>query len=285
MQASAMTGLVPMLRSHPFHHVKSPLDNMFIPNLLSADSGGENSLRARIVIVEDEPDLRDAVAEYLGVNGYDVTTAETAAAMRQLAETEAFDLAILDIAMPGEDGLSLGRWLRSKMPIGIIYATAAGTAIDRIVGLEIGADDYMVKPYELRELLARVRSVLRRVPRLSEPNADAAADGTPRRIVTFGRFRADLDGRMITGPGGAMVDLAKSEFDVLEIFLTRSNRLLSRATISEAIGLAEDPESSRAIDIRIMRLRKKIEDDPSNPKFLRTVRGEGYIFSLSDEGR
>ena len=259
---------------------------MFIPNLLSADSGGENSLRARIVIVEDEPDLRDAVAEYLGANGYEVTTAETAAVMRQLAETEAFDLAILDIAMPGEDGLSLGRWLRSKMPIGIIYATAAGTAIDRIVGLEIGADDYMVKPYELRELLARVRSVLRRVPRPSEPNADAVPAGeTPRRIVTFGRFRADLDGRMITGPGGGLVDLAKSEFDVLEIFLTRSNRLLSRATISEAIGLAEDPESSRAIDIRIMRLRKKIEDDPSNPKFLRTVRGEGYIFSLSDEGR
>lgn len=259
---------------------------MFIPNLLSADSGGENSLRARIVIVEDEPDLRDAVAEYLDANGYEVTTAETAAVMRQLAETEAFDLAILDIAMPGEDGLSLGRWLRSKMPIGIIYATAAGTAIDRIVGLEIGADDYMVKPYELRELLARVRSVLRRVPRPSEPNADAVPAGeTPRRIVTFGRFRADLDGRMITGPGGGLVDLAKSEFDVLEIFLTRSNRLLSRATISEAIGLAEDPESSRAIDIRIMRLRKKIEDDPSNPKFLRTVRGEGYIFSLSDEGR
>ena len=260
---------------------------MFIPNLRSADSGGANSLRARIVIVEDEPDLRDAVAEYLGANGYDVTAAETAAAMRELAETEAFDLAILDIAMPGEDGLSLGRWLRSKMPIGIIYATAAGTTIDRIVGLEIGADDYMVKPYELRELLARVRSVLRRVPHPSGPkNAETApVDEKPRRIVSFGRFRADLDGRMITGPGGNPVDLAKSEFDVLEIFLTRSNRLLSRATISEAIGLAEDPESSRAIDIRIMRLRKKIEDDPSNPKFLRTVRGEGYIFSLSDEGR
>ena len=104
------------------------LDIMFIPNLLSADSGGQTTLRARIVIVEDEPDLRDAVAEYLGANGYDVTTAENAAAMRALVETETFHLAILDIAMPGEDGLSLGRWLRSQMPIGIIYATAAGTA-------------------------------------------------------------------------------------------------------------------------------------------------------------
>jgi DNA-binding response OmpR family regulator len=256
---------------------------MFIANLLSADSGGQIPLRARIVIVEDEPDLRDAVAEYLGVNGFDMAVAESAAAMRQLAETRTFDLAILDIAMPGEDGLSLGRWLRSKMPIGIIYATAAGTAIDRIVGLEIGADDYMVKPYELRELLARVRSVLRRVPRAVEADAPAAAAEASRRIVNFGGYRADLDGRMITGPKGVLLDLSRSEFDVLEVFLTRTNRLLSRTAISDAIGLAEDPESSRAIDIRIMRLRKKIEDDPANPKFLRTVRGEGYIFSLSSD--
>jgi DNA-binding response OmpR family regulator len=170
--------------------------------------------------------------------------------------------------------------------MGIIYATAAGSAIDRIVGLELGADDYIVKPYELRELLARVRSVLRRVPRPSETPAAAGKTGDrERRIVSFGDFRADLDGRMVTGRGGVIVDLAKSEFDVLEVFLTRSNRLLSRATISDAIGFNEDPESSRAVDIRIMRLRKKIEDDPSNPKFLRTVRGEGYIFSLPDESR
>ena len=259
---------------------------MFIPNLLSADSGGEISLPTRIVIVEDEPDLRDAVAEYLGANGYDVVTAESADAMRELAKTETFHLAILDIAMPGEDGLSLGRWLRSQAPIGIIYATAAGSAIDRIVGLELGADDYVVKPYELRELLARVRSVLRRVPRPTEPGPAAGkAGGADRRIVSFGDFRADLDGRMVTGRGGSILELAKSEFDVLEVFLTRSNRLLSRAAISDAIGFNEDPESSRAVDIRIMRLRKKIEDDPSNPKFLRTVRGEGYIFSLPDEGR
>jgi len=257
---------------------------MFIPNLLSsADSGGVISLPTRIAIVEDEPDLRDAVAEYLGANGYDVLTAENADAMRELVKTESFSLAILDIAMPGEDGLSLGRWLRQQAPMGIIYATAAGSAIDRIVGLELGADDYVVKPYELRELLARVRSVLRRLPRDGEMPAVAGKPAEPeRRIVAFGDFRADLDGRMVTGPGGAILDLAKSEFDVLEVFLTRSNRLLSRATISDAIGFNEDPESSRAVDIRIMRLRKKIEDDPSNPKFLRTVRGEGYIFSLPE---
>lgn len=257
---------------------------MFIPNLLSsADSGGVISLPTRIAIVEDEPDLRDAVAEYLAANGYEVLTAESADAMRELVKSASFDLAILDIAMPGEDGLSLGRWLRQQAPMGLIYATAAGAAIDRIVGLELGADDYVVKPYELRELLARVRSVLRRVPRGGAIPATTGKPAEPeRRVVAFGEYRADLDGRMVTGPGGAILDLAKSEFDVLEVFLTRSNRLLSRATISDAIGFEEDPESSRAVDIRIMRLRKKIEDDPSNPKFLRTVRGEGYIFSLPD---
>ncbi|MBN9216353.1 MAG: response regulator transcription factor [Mesorhizobium sp.] len=251
---------------------------MFIPNLLSTESGSEGIVRARIVIVEDEPDLRDAVAEYLGAAGYDVATAETAAAARALIETQSFHLAILDIAMPGEDGLSLGRWLRSKLPIGIIYATAAGTALDRIVGLELGADDYIVKPYELREVLARVRSVLRRVPQPTE--LMDRTDRTERRSVAFGAFQADLDGRLVTGANGAVIDMAKSEFDVLEVFLTRANRLLTRAAISEAIGFTEDPESSRAVDIRIMRLRKKIEADPANPKFLRTVRGEGYIFSL-----
>ncbi|ESX67215.1 response regulator transcription factor [Mesorhizobium sp. M1295] len=237
-------------------------------------------MRARIVIVEDEPDLRDAVAEYLGASGYDVATAESAAAARDLLEAQSFHLAILDIAMPGEDGLSLGRWMRSKMPIGIIYATAAGTALDRIVGLELGADDYIVKPYELREVLARVRSVLRRVPEPTEPQKAKAETSGGRRSVSFGAFHADLDGRLVTGANGAVIDMAKSEFDVLEVFLTRANRLLTRAAISEAIGFVEDAESSRAVDIRIMRLRKKIEADPANPKFLRTVRGEGYIFSL-----
>ena len=254
---------------------------MFIPNLLSSESGGEIPLRARIVVVEDEPDLRDAVAEYLGANGFDVTTAADAQAMRAMAATEPFHLAILDIAMPGEDGLSLGRWLRSKTPIGLIFATAAGSSIDRIVGLELGADDYIVKPYELRELLARVRSVLRRLPHPAGPQA-ATKSGEPssRRIFAFGDYHADLDGRFITGPGGMVIEMAKSEFDMLEVFLTRSNRLLTRSALSEAVGFAEDPESSRAVDIRVMRLRKKIELDPANPRFLRTVRGEGYIFAL-----
>lgn len=256
---------------------------MFIPNLLSAESGGETTLRARIAVVEDEPDLRDAVVEYLAANGFDVVPVPDAAAMRALARNESFHLAILDIAMPGEDGLSLARWLRSQMPIGIIFATAAGTSIDRIVGLELGADDYVVKPYELRELLARVRSVLRRVPPPSEARPPQPTEAeTTRHRQWFGVYQADFDARTVTGPDGVL-DMAKSEFDVLEVFLKRANRLLTRAAIAEAIGLTEDPENSRAIDIRIMRLRKRIEDDPGSPKFLRTVRGEGYIFSLPSE--
>lgn len=254
---------------------------MLTTNLLNAESLGDKRMRARIAIVDDEPDLRDAVAEYLAANGYDVMVAGDAAAMRRLVQVNAFDLAILDIAMPGEDGLSLGRWLRSQMPLGIIFATAAGTSIDRIVGLELGADDYVVKPYELRELLARVRSVLRRVPEpktVAPPAEPARRAGN--RVVSFGPYRADLDGRLVTGPGGSSVEMAKSEFDVLEVFLTRPNRLLTRAAISEAIGFAEDLEASRALDIRIMRLRKKIEDDPSTPRYLKTVRGEGYVFTL-----
>lgn len=253
---------------------------MFIPNLFSAGSGGETTLRARILIVEDEPDLAEAVAEYLSAAGYEVAVAGDSSTARALLESEPFHMAMLDIAMPGEDGLSLGRWLRSRMNIGIIYATAAGTALDRIVGLELGADDYIVKPYELREVLARVRSVLRRVPAPAATREAAAQQAAGRRSIAFGPFQADLDGRLVTGPGGAVVEMAKSEFDVLEVFLTRANRLLTRLAISEAIGFQEDPESSRAVDIRIMRLRKRIEADPANPKFLRTVRGEGYIFSL-----
>ena len=204
--------------------------------------------------------------------------------MRALAEHESFHLAILDIAMPGEDGLSLGRWLRSKMPIGIIFATAAGASIDRIVGLELGADDYMVKPYELREMLARVRSVLRRVPppRRMPASGDRRRKPT-RRVGALFRLHTPISTAVWSPARPAMVEMAKSEFDVLEVFLTRANRLLTRAALSEAIGLAEEPENSRAVDIRIMRLRKKIEDDPANPKFLRTVRGEGYIFSLPGE--
>lgn len=249
---------------------------MFIANLLSTGSGGETELRAKIAVVEDEPDLREAVAEYLEANGFEVAAFADAGEMRKAMAERSFHLAVLDIAMPGEDGLSLGRWLRGEGAMGLIFATAAGASIDRIVGLEIGADDYVVKPYELRELLARVRSVLRRLP------ADAARRpddrGEPkRRVIGFGDFEADLDARTVRGPSGD-VELSRGEFDVLEVFLERPNRLMSRSAIATALGQEDEGETSRALDLRIMRLRRKIEDDPSRPRFLRTSRGEGYVF-------
>ena len=176
---------------------------MFIPNLLSAESGGETTLRARIVIVEDEPDLRDAVAEYLGANGYRRDRGRSAAAMRALAETRSFHLAILDIAMPGEDGLSLGRWLRSQMPIGIIYATAAGT-VDR-PHRRAGTRRRRLHRQALRIARAAGAGPQRAAPRAAaEPTRRPArrgeGDAPRRRIVSFGDFHADLDGRMVTGP-------------------------------------------------------------------------------------
>lgn len=250
---------------------------MFIANLLFAGSGGENELRAKIAVVEDEPDLREAVAEYLAANGFDVTAVADATEMRALMAKQSFNLAILDIAMPGEDGLSLGRWLRTQSSMGVIFATAAGASIDRIVGLEVGADDYVVKPYELRELLARVRSVLRRLPAGEDMQRVEATSQPKRRIIAFGGFEADLDARTVTGPDGE-VDLSRGEFDVLEVFLERPNRLMSRNAIAAALGNGEEGDASRALDLRIMRLRRKIEEDPSKPRFLRTSRGEGYVF-------
>ncbi|HEV7252968.1 MAG TPA: response regulator transcription factor [Mesorhizobium sp.] len=243
-------------------------------------------MRARIAVVEDEPDLRDAVVEYLQASGFDATGVADAAAMRRLSAETRFDAAILDIAMPGEDGLSLGRWLRAQSPMGLIYATAAGASIDRIVGLELGADDYLVKPYELRELLARVRSVLRRMPPAEAVLPSGLSRGEPksRRVARFGGFHVDLDGRILSGPGGE-VDLSKSEFDLLELFLERPNRVLSRASLAAALGHDDDAdEHSRALDLRVMRLRRKIEADPAHPVFLRTARGEGYVFVLAEGG-
>lgn len=234
---------------------------------------------ATIAVVDDEADLRDSVVEYLQDCGYDSIGAADAAAFRTLAGSRPIAVVILDISMPGEDGLSLARWLRRSTSMGIIFATAAGTAMDRIIGLELGADDYVVKPYDLRELLARIRSVLRRIesqPAVKGPAAPVPSAG--RRIV-FGGFELDLDARQLAAGEGATVDLTPLEYDLLEILVTHPNRVLSRGQIAElgnvdSGGGADD----RRIDIRITRLRKKIEPEPDRPRFIRTVRGEGYVF-------
>jgi DNA-binding response OmpR family regulator len=242
-------------------------------------------MSATIAVVDDEPDLREAIVEYLQGHGFRVMAAETAAAFRALIAQEPVDLVILDINMPGEDGLSLARWLRKHSETGIIFASAAGHAIDRIVGLEIGADDYLVKPYDLREMLARIRSVLRRLQERPHGRAkstaptNAAAVAPAGRRIQFGDFVLDLDGRRLSNRDGTPVDLTPLEFDLLETLAQRPNRVLSRAVlIEQSRDGAEMAGDDRRIDIRITRLRKKIEPEPDRPRFIRTVRGEGYVF-------
>jgi DNA-binding response OmpR family regulator len=237
-------------------------------------------MKTTVAIVDDEEHLREAVAEYLELQGFDVLAYRNAQAFREESAGKAIDVAILDIAMPGEDGLSLARFIRKSRPTGIIMATAAGRPIDRIVGLEIGADDYLVKPYELRELLARIKSVLRRVkasPAGAQP-ATAQPAAPEGRSLKFGTLTLDLDARRLVDGQGAAIDLTAMEFDLLQALATRPNRVLSRGQLQEfAHGRSAD-ESDRSIDIRVTRLRKKIEPDPEHPRFIKTVRGEGYVF-------
>lgn len=237
-----------------------------------------------IAVVDDEDDLREAVVEYLALNGYQATGYARAAAFREAYENTPVDLAILDIAMPGEDGLSLARWLRTRGHSGIIFATASATSIDRIVGLELGADDYIVKPYELRELLARVRSVLRRLPdeapvaKSAPASAGPAPELTNARRLRFGGMVLDMDARTLFDAAGAPIDLTSMELDLLTVLATRPGRALSRAQIMELSDGHDTGDAERAIDIRVARLRRKIEPNPDSPRYVKTLRGTGYVF-------
>ena len=236
-------------------------------------------MQATIAVVDDEEHLREAVVEYIEAAGMRTVSAGNSADFRAICARETVDVVILDIAMPGEDGLSLARWLRSRGPRpGIILATSAGAPVDRIVGLEIGADDYVVKPFDLREMLARVRSVLRRLPPESEmPPAEAAA---PRvtRTVRIGDHMLNLDSRTLFDAGGAPMDLTSMEVDLLAALAARPHRVLTRAQLLELAHGRGQNENDRSIDIRVTRLRKKIEADAERPSLIRTVRGEGYMF-------
>jgi two-component system phosphate regulon response regulator OmpR len=230
-----------------------------------------------IVIVDDEADVRDTLREYLCNHGFRVTALDGGAALRQLVEAqEPFDIAILDITMPGEDGLSLARFLRERTDVGIVMATASGETVDRIVGLEMGADDYIAKPVDLRELLARVRAVLRRTA--VRPKV-AARDGGERTVVEFGQCRLDLESHKLFDEDGKEVPLTAMEFDLLQAFAERPNRVLSRDQLLELAHNRGWEPFDRSIDIRIARLRRKVERDPGKPQVIKTVRGAGYIFS------
>jgi two-component system phosphate regulon response regulator OmpR len=233
-----------------------------------------------VAIVEDENDLREAVVEYLEGRGLSVMPAASAAEFRELAQTRPFEVAVLDISIgKGEDGLSLARWLRGLSPRpGIILATAAVAPIDRIVGLELGADDYLGKPYELRELLARIKTVLRRVGVNSEAAKPVQPVSAPGESgIRCGSLRLDTASNRLAGPGGLIIELTMLEADLLGALVQRPQRVLSRTQLQSATG--RDPsEAGREIDIRVMRLRRKLRDSGLEHDFIRTVRGEGYMF-------
>ena len=230
------------------------------------------SPKATILIVDDEPDVREVLEEYFVAHGYAVVAAESAGAARELAAQHPVDLALLDINMPGEDGLSLARHLRERYAkVAIVMLTSAGTVVDRIVGLEMGADDYVPKPFDPRELAARVKSVLRRTSAASR--ADIGAEK-----VRIGRCVLDLAAHRLMDETGTEVAMSPLEFDLLKALAQHPNRALSRERILN-LGQQRDWDPfDRSVDLRIMRLRKKIEPDPEHPRFIRTIRNEGYIF-------
>jgi two-component system phosphate regulon response regulator OmpR len=236
---------------------------------------------AAIIVCDDEPDLRDAVAEYLARRGFDLRRAEDGLSLRrQLAERPA-DCVVLDIALPGEDGLTIARALRAESDIGIVMLTAAGDVVDRVVGLEVGADDYIAKPVDLRELLARLRAVLRR--REATQQALAAAAPAPGKRVRMGRTWLDLDARRLAGADGQEIPLGPSEFVLLRAFAERPGRVLTREVLLDLAHPRGDEHFDRSIDVRIARIRRKIEAVPERPAVIRTIRGAGYVFDPTAE--
>ena len=226
-----------------------------------------------IYVVDDDPGIRDLLSEYLAGQGFDVACAEGGAALDALLEKAMPDLLVLDLMMPGEDGLSIARRLKGRAGAPpVIMLSAKGEDIDRIVGLEVGADDYLAKPFNPRELLARIRAVMRR----GTPAAAAVAE--PARAVEFGPFTLNLDARSLSR-GDEEIELTGGEFSLLEILVTHPNRALSRDWLMDQLrGFERDP-FDRSIDVRVNRLRKKIEDDPANPRYIKTVWGQGYLFA------
>jgi len=229
----------------------------------------------QVLIVDDDPDIRELISDYLSGHGYEVATADGAPAMRECIQKRVPDVVLLDIGLPGEDGLTLARYLREHHDIGIIMVSGAGETLDRIVGLEVGADDYVSKPFDPRELHARIKSVLRRYQRAStEAPAPTAAD--PH--VSVGQCRLNPVSRQLFGPDGTEIPLTAMEFDLLTVFIERPGRPLSRDQILTHTQNREWDPYDRSIDIRIARLRKKIEADPDNPRLIKTVRGVGYMY-------
>src|SRR5882724_9959534 len=232
-----------------------------------------------ILIVDDQREICDLVQEYLSGEGYRVSTAQDGGGMRKVMGQAEVDLVILDLMLPGEDGLTLARQLREESTVGIIILTGRGETVDRIIGLEMGADDYLPKPFHLRELLARVKSVLRRVSARGTERPSA----TGRSKARFAGWDLDLSTRELMSPAGSEVRLTTGEFDLLAAFVNNANQVLSRDRLLDLARNREAGPFDRTIDVQVGRLRRKLEDDPQKPTIIKTVRGTGYIFTPTVE--
>jgi two-component system phosphate regulon response regulator OmpR len=230
----------------------------------------------RVLIVEDDPSVRELLAEYLGGHGYEVVQADRGTAMREAVERNLPDVVLLDVNLPGEDGLTLARFLRERFDVGIIIVTGATDVADRVAGLEVGADDYVTKPFDLRELRARIKSVLRRMQ--ARAPAQATAGEGERARIAIGTCTLDVAARQLFAADGSEIPLTAMEFDLLKAFVERPNQVLNRDQLLTLTRNREWEPFDRSIDIRIARVRRKVEADPEHPQAIRTVRGSGYIY-------
>ncbi len=239
-----------------------------------------------ILVVDDDHDIREMVADYLRKNGFRTSLAADGREMRALLDTNAVDLIVLDVMMPGDDGLVLSRNLRASKhkAIPVIMLTARDDATDRIIGLEMGADDYVTKPFSPRELLARINAVIRRT-RMLPPNLQVTEAS---RLLEFGQWRLDTTARHLLDAQGTAVALSGAEFRLLRVFLDHPQRVLSRDQLLSLTQGREAELFDRSIDLLVSRLRQRLKDDPREPSYIKTVRSEGYVFSLPvtllDEG-
>jgi len=227
-----------------------------------------------ILVVDDHPDIREPLTKYLEVHGLRVTPADSAASARRSLKDSAIDLVVLDIMMPGEDGLSLCRHLRESTRLPVILLTAMTEETDRIVGLEMGADDYVSKPFNPRELLARIKAVLRRSTALPPEPDDLRSE-----FIKFASWALDVRRRELVGEDGISAPLSTAEFSLLRAFLTHPGRVLNRDQLLDLTQARSASVFDRTIDNQVSRLRKKIEVDPKNPEIIQTVWGGGYMFA------
>ncbi|HEU0202341.1 MAG TPA: response regulator [Burkholderiaceae bacterium] len=231
-----------------------------------------------LLIVDDDAEIRDLLGRFLTKHGLRVSTARNGKEMREALAALSIDLVVLDLMLPGEDGLVLCRELRGRSDLPVIMLTAMGEEIDRIVGLEVGADDYLPKPFNARELLARIKAVLRRTRRAAHAPAAARAG-----LLHFTGWQLDLHARRLTAPDGSNVDLTGGEFDLLAALAERAGRVLTREQLLDLTRGRDAGPFDRSIDSQISRLRRKLEPDPSRPTLIKTVRSSGYVFTPTVE--